>query len=118
MPKAAAPPPRSGALYYAPPPPPSTEDELAAAAASFIRDHFLAAAEVRGLPAGSVAVDIVHERACATSVAAAITHHADALDATAVVLLAHGRSRVQELVWGSVSKAVTASTTRPVVLVH
>lgn len=107
----------SGALFYAPPPPATAEADLACAAEAFIRDHFLAAAEVRGLPEGSVVVDIVHERACATSVAAAIVGAADDLDAAAVVLLAHGRTRVQELVWGSVSKAVQAASGRAVVLI-
>ena len=107
----------SGALFYAPPPPATAEADLACAAEAFIRDHFLAAAEVRGLPEGSVVVDIVHERACAPSVAAAIVGAADDLDAAAVVLLAHGRTRVQELVWGSVSKAVQAASGRAVVLI-
>lgn len=108
----------SGALYYVPPPPPSAADDLAAAATEFIHSHFLADPLVAALPPASVHVDIVRECASERCVGASIVAAADGLDAAAVVMLAHSRSRVQEFVWGSVSKYVAAHTTRPVVLVH
>jgi len=108
----------SGALYYVPPPPASAADDLAAAATAFIESHFLADEKLAALPPGSVHFDIVRECASERCVGATIITAADGLDAAAVVLLAHSRSRVQEFVWGSVSKYVAAHTTRPVVLVH
>jgi len=52
------------------------------------------------------------------SVGDAILRAAEELDAAALVMLSHEKTKLEQFIWGSVSKEVASRTKRPVVLVH
>ena len=113
----------SGALYYAPPTscPDEAKNALEKAARAFITREFASLIADRALPANALAVDVVHELAGSSageSVGDAILRTAEELDAAALVMLSHEKKRLEQLIWGSVSKEVASRTKRPVVLVH
>ena len=113
----------SGALYYAPPLscPDEAKDALEKGARAFISREFASLIADRALPADALAVDVVHELAGSSageSVGDAIIRTAEELDAAALVMLSHEKKKLEQFIWGSVSKEVASRTKRPVVLVH
>ena len=113
----------SGALYYAPPLscPDEAKEALEKAARAFITREFASLIADRALPINALAVDVVHEltgSSAGESVGDAIIRTAEELDAAALVLLSHEKRKLEQFIWGSVSKEVASRTKRPVVLVH
>ena len=113
----------SGALYYAPPLscPEASKEALEKAARAFIKKEFSSLIADRALPAAALAVDVVHEltgSSAGESVGDAILRTAEELDAAALVMLSHEKKKLEQFIWGSVSKEVASRTKRPVVLVH
>ena len=115
--------PPSGAIGYIPPPPASAAADLEAAATAFLADRLFPEATARGLdPAAMVRPTVVHEcstyRSSTEAVAATILRTATDLRAANLVMVSHHKARLQEALWGSVSKTVAAQARMPVTLVH
>jgi len=115
--------PPSGAIGYIPPPPASASADLEAAATHFLTDRLFPEARSRGLdPASMVRPTVVHEcstyRSSTEAVAATILRTATEIGAANLVMVSHHKARLQEALWGSVSKTVAAQARMPVTLVH
>lgn len=110
----------SGSLspIFLPPNPDDAAAALEAAASAFVRDRLYPEAAARGLdPEAVLRPTIVREPATET-VAATIVRTAAELGAAQLVMISHAKPRLQEAIWGSVSKAVVAAARMPVTLVH
>lgn len=106
--------PASGSIYYPQPTDPEVDRALWRQAEEFIRDEFVEPAERHGV---AVNVVLVKESRYKT-VGWAVCRKAEELQASPLVLAAHQKSKLEEMLLGSVSKFCVSHCKRPVLLIH
>lgn len=108
--------PASGSIHYCSSPDPETERALWHQTQQFFEDHFVAHAKCCGL-GDSVTLHLVKESKH-KHIGKAVCAKAEELGAEPLVVAAHDKGPIEELLLGSTSKYVAAHCKRPVLLLH
>lgn len=106
--------PASGSIYYPQPIDPETERALWRQAQEFIQDEFVEIAKSKGVTVNVVLVKESRHK----HIGWAVCKKAEELQASPLVLACHHKSKLEEMLLGSVSKFCAEHCRQPVLLIH
>lgn len=106
--------PASGSIYYPQPIDPETERALWRQAQEFIQNEFVEIAKRKGVTVNVVLVKESRHK----HIGWAVCKKAEELQASPLVLACHHKSKLEEMLMGSVSKFCAEHCRQPVLLIH